>query len=77
MKDNTLKTSVLVSQLLIVIQNQTHILLEKCCGGRVALSYIFHFVDELLRTEQVIAYATVTLICGLCDQFQCMWVLPQ
>jgi len=29
MKDkNTLKTSVLVSQLLIVVQNQTHILLE-------------------------------------------------
>jgi len=25
---NTLKTSVLVSQLLIVVQNQTHILLE-------------------------------------------------
>jgi len=29
MKDrNTLKTSVLVNQLLIVVQNQTHILLE-------------------------------------------------
>ena len=28
MKDNTLKTSVLVSQLLIVVQNQTHSLLE-------------------------------------------------
>jgi len=29
MKDkNTLKTSVLVSQLLIVVQNETHILLE-------------------------------------------------
>jgi hypothetical protein len=29
MKDNTLKTSVLVSQLWILVQNQTHILLEK------------------------------------------------
>jgi hypothetical protein len=28
MKDNTLKTSMLVSQLLIVVQNQTHLHLE-------------------------------------------------
>jgi len=47
MKDkNTLKTIVLVNQLLGVDQNHTNIVLDNtCCCGRAVVSYAFHFSD--------------------------------
>ena len=50
----------LVSQLFIVVQNQTHILLENCQGGSAVVSYIFH----LVLAAQNRTCATATLICG-------------
>jgi hypothetical protein len=61
MKDkNTLKTSVLVSQLLDVV----HSLTQKCCCGRAVVRYTFHFSEQMLRMEHVIVCAAETVICG-------------
>jgi len=68
MKDkNTLKTTVLVSQLLTVVQNQSHILLENgvvTVEQFLATSSTSAFGNYLLRTKHVIACAAKTLICG-------------
>jgi len=68
MKDNnTLKTTVLVSQLSIVVLNQTHILLENSVVTVQQLlptSSTSAFGNYLLRTKHVTACAAATLICG-------------
>ena len=75
MKDkNTLKTSVLVSQLLIVVQNETHILLENSVvvEEKLLATSATWWLAAQKRTRDNVPLRPSSVDTAVCDQLQYM-----